>query len=184
MLWIIIIVLIAFIAYNLFPINAIYGGKVRDRGTALIMILKTPVCVKEIRNKYIRTDGQPPHITLGYLDKGFDEEAILKHLRSIRPGPIEFDKWKHSETFIGLVPKNIDEVKKILEPIAQYISNGPRGGYHMSLAYKPNEAPLDAYTHKKVHDLLQLPIKCPVLEIRLAKLMGDTWIKHKAAYYD
>lgn len=164
--------------------TTISGGKVRDRAAALIMILKTPIGVKEIRNKYIKTDGQPPHITLGYLGKGFNEEEILRHLRSIRPAPIEFEQWKHTETFIGLIPKNINEIKRIVEPIAKYISKGPRGGYHMSLAYKPGDAPLDDYAHKKAHELVQTPMKCPVIEIRLAKLMGDTWVKYKSAYYD
>lgn len=175
------------IARNLVNIAAFggkVGGKIRDRGTALIMILRTPVGVKEIRNKYIKTDNQPPHITLGFLEKGFNEDEIMRHLRSIKPAPIEFEEWKHTETFIGLIPKNIDEIKRIVEPIAQYISNGPRGGYHMSLVYKPSSAPLDEYAYKKAHELVQTPIKCPVLEIRLAKLMGDIWIKHKSAYYD
>lgn len=182
-LLILLVVLVIIIAYNM-SIFAVVGGKVRDRATALIMILRTPVGVKEIRNKYIKTDSQPPHITLGYLEKGFNEDEILKHLRSIRPAPIEFEKWKHTDTFIGLIPKNIDEIKRIVGPIAKYITNGPRGGYHMSLAYKPGEHRLDEYAHKKAHESVHVPMKCPVVEIRLAKLMGDTWIKYKSAYYD
>lgn len=179
----IIIITLIIIAYNLFNYHSIKGGNVHEQGTALIMILKTPVGIKEMRNKYIKTDNQPPHITLGYLEKGFDEIAILKHLRSIKPDPIIFEKWKHTETFIGLIPKNIDDLKKIVHPISKYITNGPRGGYHLSLAYKRDYLRLDDYAHKKAHELIKIPIKCPVIEIRLAKKIGDTWIKYKSAYY-
>lgn len=182
---IVLIIIIAFIlSYFWSYSETINGGAVRDRATALIMILKTPVGVREMRNKYIKSDKQPPHITLGYLEKGFDENVILKHLRSIRPAPIEFEDWKHTNTFIGLIPKNMDEINRIVGPISKYISNGPRGGYHMSLAYKPESALLDNYAHKKAHELVQTPFKSPVLEIRLMKLMGDTWVKYKSALYD
>ncbi len=157
------------------------GGK--DNDLIAIIVLKTPLGVQEMRKNYIKTDSQKPHITLGYLSSDFDEQAVFKHLRSIKPNPIVFDKWNHTKSFIGLLPQNTDEIKRIIGPMAKYITTGPRGGYHMSIAYRANSAPVDGHTHKKAHDLIQVPISCPVAEVRFSKRKNGEWEKYKSVTY-
>jgi len=170
-----------FITYS-FPEKRISGGK--DHDMVVVIILKTPIGVQEMRKKYIKTDTQKPHITLGYLSKDFDEKVILEHLRSIKPEPIVFEKWKHTKSFIGLLPTNINEIKRIAGPMEKYIETGPRGGYHMSIAYRAQSAPLDEYTHKKAHDLIKVPITCKVAEVRLSRKKHGEWVKYKSVIYD
>jgi len=179
----IIFILVIVLAMSIFQSLPLVLGGAAEK-TVAIMILKTPLGVQEMRKKYIKTDTQPPHITIGYLNDGFDEKELLRHLRNVRPEPIIFDKWKHSESFIGLIPKNVDEIKRIIGPMAKYVDTGPRGGYHMSIAYRPQSQVLDAYTHKKAHDLIQVPVVCKVKEIRISKYKNGDWYKYKSVVYD
>lgn len=184
---VVVLVLLAIVAYLLWSANArvIGGGMAADTNIAVIMVLKTPIGVQEMRKKYIKTDSQPPHITLGYLRPNFDESELLRHLRRARPNPVLFNKWKHTKTFIGLIPSNTQAIDRVIRPIKRYIKSGPRGGYHMSLAYRAGSAPLDEYTHKKAHKLIETPIICPVREIRIAKRRpGQPWQKYKSVVYD
>lgn len=174
------VVILAMIFFSSWP--PIIGGAAEK--TVAIMILKTPIGVQEMRKKYIKTDTQPPHITIGYLNEGFDEKELLQHLRNIKPEPIIFDKWKHSESFIGLIPKNVNEIKRVIGPMAKYVETGPRGGYHMSLAYRPQSQKLDNYTHKKAHDLINVPFACKIKEIRISKYKHGDWYKYKSVIYD
>lgn len=182
--WFIIVVLILCIAVALYLLllkkSIISGGG--DTELVAILVLKTPLAVQEMRKKYIKTDDQPPHITLGYLKCNDDElKGILKHVRSIKPNPIVFEEWKHTKTFIGLMPKNIDEIKRIMGPMEKYVETGPRGGYHMSVAYRPHSAVLDASAHKNAHDDIHVPLICPVKELRIAKKVhNQDWVKYKS----
>lgn len=169
---------------HLSTVQVKHGGAASDTETAVIMILKTPFGVQEMRKRYIKTDDQPPHITLGYLYPDFDEKRVLTHLRKIKPQQIIFNRWKHTKTFIGLLPANIDEINRIIGPMKRDIEAGPRGGYHLSLAYRPKSAPLDTYTHKRAHKDIQLPLTCDVREIRIARRRpGQPWKKYKSIMY-
>jgi hypothetical protein len=161
--------------------GSVSGGKSND--LAVVIILKTPLGVQEMRKNYIKTDSQKPHITLGYLNKDFDEDVVLKHLRSLNPAPIVFNKWKHTKSFIALLPENISEINKIIGPMDKYIETGPRGGFHMSLAYRAKSAPLDDYTHTKAHKLIEIPITCKVAEVRISKRKHGEWTKYKSVEY-
>lgn len=163
--------------------SKVSGSGEKNNALVAIIVLKTPLGVQEMRKNYIKTDTQQPHITLGYLSKDFDEQEVLKHLRSIKPNPIVFDKWKHTKSFIGLLPQNIDEIKRIMGPMEKYIKTGPRGGHHMSIAYRAQSAPVDQNTHKKAHDLISVPISCPVAEVRFSKRKNGEWEKYKSVSF-
>ncbi len=156
-----------------------------DEKIAAILVLKTPLGVQEMRKAYIKTDTQPPHITLGYMnDLGDNEKEVFAQLRIMNPDPIVFEQWKHTKSFIGLIPKNVDEIKRITKPLDKYIDTGPRGGYHMSIAYRPHSQDLDSNTHKKAHELISIPITCKVKELRFSKFKNGEWIKYKSILYD
>jgi len=193
-MWLLILILVICIGLNIYYSEygwnvffkgkqggGVSGGKSND--LAVVIILKTPLGVQEMRKNYIKTDTQKPHITLGYLNKDFDEDVVLKHLRSLTPQPIVFNKWKHTKSFIALIPENISEITKIIGPMSKYIETGPRGEYHMSLAYRAKSAPLDDYTHKKAHDLIEIPISCKVAEVRISKQKNGEWTKYKSVEY-
>jgi hypothetical protein len=181
MLKILLVVVLLIVAYYITYNGYIEGGK--DVETVVIMVLKAPLGVQEMRKKYIKTDTQPPHITLGHLSPGFDEDLVLKHLRYIKPNPIEFQDWRHTKTFIGLIPQNMEEIDRIVGPMHKFLEP-PKEGYHMSIAYRPQRASLDEYTHKKVHEAIHTPIICPVKEIRIARRQhGGEWVKYKTIQY-
>lgn len=189
-MWLVIFILLIVLAFAYWYLSdSIFsggaeGGRNQDIETVAILVLKTPIGVQEMRKKFIKTDTQPPHITLGYLPPDFNEEEILKHLRSIKPNPIIFEDWRHTKSFIGLIPQNPEEIDRIIGPMAEYMEAGPRGGFHMSIAYKPQSASLDEYTHKKVHEDIHTPIVCPVKEIRISRRRGhQDWVKYKSVQY-
>lgn len=152
---------------------------------AAILVLKAPIGVQEMRKKYIKTDNQPPHITLGYIDN-FDgnEKDIFKQLIQCNPEPIVFEQWKHTKSFIGLIPKNVDEIERIIHPLKKYIDTGPRGGYHMSIAYRPESQELDPIAFKKAHELISTPLTCKIKEIRFTRYSKGEWTKFKSILFD
>jgi hypothetical protein len=148
--------------------------------TSIILILKTPDGVHEAKKKFIASDTQAPHLTLGTLKEGFDEQKVINHLKSIKPIIIKFDKWKHTKTFIGLIPSNINDINDIVNPIKSEFRVGPRGGYHMSLAYRSHSKPLDPITFKSIHSLVETPMECPIKEIHINKrYIGESWYNYK-----
>lgn len=180
---IVLVVMALLFSYTTFLKNNVIGG-FSDK-IAAILVLKAPIGIQEMRKKYIKTDTQPPHITLGYIDslEGCDKD-IFKQLAQCNPEPIVFEQWKHTKSFIGLIPKNVDEIERIINPFKKYINAGPRGGYHMSIAYRPESQELDPIAFKKAHELISIPLSCKIKEIRFTRYSKGEWIKFKSILFD
>lgn len=159
-----------------------------DKEMVVILVLKTPDGVKEMRKRYVSTDKSPPHITLGNLrgDITKDEmNKLITYFRELnskknRLREINFKKWKHTKTFIALLPEEMKALDKVVDPIRDMFAHGPRGGYHMSLAYRPKSQPLDQIAFKDAHKYINTPFTAPIIEARISRRYpGEAWEVYK-----
>lgn len=152
--------------------------------TMVVLTVKAPDGVRNMRRRYVSTDLSPPHVTLGTLRNDLTSEEMNKliaYLRGLGSGTeLSFKKWKHTKTFIALLPEEVDVLDKIVDPIRDLFAHGPRGGYHMSLAYRSKSQPLDPVAFTHAHEFVQTPFAAPIIEARISrKYPGESWETYK-----
>lgn len=182
---ILLILFILIIALLLFGQDKpIVGG--RDTTYAVTIICKMPIQVQEMRKKYIKNDGLPPHVTLGYLAPGFDAKEVMGKLRDFRDKTIRFNHIKFTTSFIALIPSDASQLSQLAKSLGHDLQAGPRGGYHLSLAYREKGAPLAPsaamFAQREIQD--KIPIESKVSEIRISKRRhGGPWVKFKTVQF-
>jgi 2'-5' RNA ligase superfamily len=162
--------------------TSVVGG--RDTTYAVVIICKMPIQVQEMRKKYIKHDNLPPHITLGYLSSGFDAKEVMGKLRKFKDKTIRFNHMKITTPFIALIPSDTSQLNELARSLGDDLQAGPRGGYHLSLAYREKGAPLAPVAAMFAQKEIQIPIDSKVSEIRISKRRpGEHWVKFKSVQF-
>lgn len=183
-LLILLILVVAWLLLSGLKCEPVIGG--HETTYAVILVCKMPIQVQEMRKKYIKNDNLPPHVTLGYLAPDFDAKDVMDKLRHFRNKKIRFNHLKVTEPFIALIPSDTSELNNLARTLGDNLQAGPRGGYHLSLAYRERGEPLAPvaamFAQKEIED--KLPIEAVVSEIRISKKRhGENWIKFKTVQF-
>jgi hypothetical protein len=188
MIWqfllILLLLVVAWLLLSGLSNEPVVGG--RDTTYAVTLICKMPIQVQEMRKKYIKNDNLPPHVTLGYLDPDFDAKEVMAKLRKFKDKTIRFNHLKVTTPFIALIPSDTSQLNDLARSLGEDLQAGPRGGYHMSLAYREKGAPLAPvaamFAHREIAD--KLPLEAKVSEIRISKRRpGERWVKFKTVQF-
>ncbi len=183
-LLLLLILVVAWLLLSGLKCEPVVGG--RDTTYAVILVCKMPIQVQEMRKKYIKHDNLPPHVTLGYLAPDFNAKDVMDKLRHFKDKTIRFNHLKITTPFIALIPSDTSELNNLARSLGDDLQAGPRGGYHLSLAYRERGEPLAPATamfaQKEIED--KIPIEAKVSEIRISKKRpGENWIKFKSVQF-
>lgn len=180
---VLILILVVLLAFILFKYAAaassggferIIGGRAGTEYAVMLMV-KVPIEVRAMQRKYIKHVSMPSHLTLGYLKPlNACRESVFAKLRKVPPIKITFEHLKVVKTFAGLIPspKDMKKLKHITDIFNSqgYLKHGPRGGYHMSIAYNQHSKPLSKYTLKDIRkNLPPRPFTVQATSIRIIK---------------
>ena len=138
-----------------------------------------------MQRKYIPHVTIPSHLTLAYLDPNIaNNDAYLKKLRKLPPMDITFNHLKVTSTFAGLIPTDMKKLKGLTDIFGKQVKHGPRGGYHMSVAYNPKSKPLSKYALKEIRKKIpDRPFTLKATSIKILKRKNyQDWVPYKTIF--
>ena len=181
---IILVVVIALLVKCSFVERNIGRGIIGGGSTEYVAVLmvEAPLELREMQRKYIPHVTMPSHLTLAYLDpKIADDTSWIKRLKKIPVNNITFNHLKVTKTFAGLIPCDIKKLEGLTDAFGKYVKHGPRGGYHMSVAYNPKSKPLSKYALKEIREKVTTrPFTVNTTSVKIMKRKNyQDWIPYK-----